>query len=111
MPASGIFSKFAIVKHKTNDIMKKKSIALLIAAVAMTGSYSLYRTQNKTVLSGIALENVEALASVESSSREAVRCWRNISDIGTKLKTHVTYCGNCTPILARTWSNESQCMN
>lgn len=30
MPASGIFSKFAIVKHKTNDIMKKKSIALLI---------------------------------------------------------------------------------
>ena len=39
----------------------------------MTGSYSLYRTQNKTVLSGIALENVEALASVESSSGEAVR--------------------------------------
>ena len=89
--------------------MKKKFFKLtLAAAFAVAVGYGVYANQveNET-MTDIMLENVEALASGESGQR--LDCWETVSSTGNILSTHVTYCGNCQAVLAKSWSRKSIC--
>ena len=53
--------------------MKKKLIsAAFVVAIALTAGYNVYNSQNKVALSDLALDNVEALASGESSPNDCI---------------------------------------
>jgi hypothetical protein len=54
------------------------------------------------------LANIEALAN-ESSDSNWISCYETISSEGTNYQTHITYCGECTAKLARSWSQLDSC--
>lgn len=59
-------------------------------------------------MSELMLDNIEALASGELG--EKLDCWSTVSSTnGSVLSTHVTYCGTCNAVLAKSWSNRSIC--
>lgn len=88
--------------------MKKLLTFMLFVTLLFFIGYSNNAKPEPT--SDLILQNIEALASGETSGKP-LKCWRNISDDSASPQTHVTYCGNCDAILARTWSRESQCQN
>lgn len=88
--------------------MKKLLTFTLFVMVVFFIGYSSNTKSEFT--SDLVLQNIEALASGEGSGNP-LKCWRTISDDGPNTQTHVTYCGSCDAILARTWYRESQCQN
>jgi hypothetical protein len=66
------------------------------------------RNNNKKNVLSLSLANIEALAQ-ESLNTQWYTCYETISNSGNGNQTHVTYCGDCSPKLARSWSGKSSC--
>lgn len=93
------------------NIRKNNFRMLLMAVFAAVAGYGIYAGQKSEIaMSDLMLENVEALANGESGQK--LDCWEDISSNGGNvLPTHITYCGTCGPILARSWGDQSMCNN
>lgn len=88
--------------------MKIKILGYLVAlTIAVVAAFNVNIVPNKK-FSNISLANIEAIASGEGGA-VTIDCWSTVSDIGPNAQTHVTYCGDCTAVLARGWSNKSTC--
>jgi hypothetical protein len=86
--------------------MKKRIlIGIAAAAVVAVSAVSVNIALQSNDLSALSLANVEALAQEVNSN--TIGCWQTVSTEGTKLMTHVTYCGGCVPVLANAWSGRS----
>lgn len=84
--------------------MNKKIIIVTIIATALICFLNFNYENNK--FSSLKFKNAEALA------KEYVvkyTCWEEMSGLGDNNPTHITYCGDCLPHLARTYSHQSYC--
>lgn len=88
--------------------MKKLLVFILFIMLVFSIGYS--NSAKNEIKNDLVLQNIEALASGETSGTP-LKCWKNISDAGPNTQTHVTYCGDCSATLARSWSTEGQCMS
>jgi hypothetical protein len=89
--------------------MKKRISSITVAvAVAVVAAWGFNQSTNEVGLSAVALSNVEALASAESSGSN-LQCWSTVSTSGAGSLTYVTYCGDCSAVIARSWSNSNGC--
>lgn len=74
--------------------MKKYILSIAVIATAAIAGWNYQQSQNETVLSDLALANIEALASGEGE-RGTGTCYHTItSQPGSK----ILYCGTCTYI-------------
>lgn len=90
--------------------MKKYFIKIaFVAFFAAIAGYGVYANQETSTMSDLMLINVEALANGENGQK--LDCWSTVSSNGNVLATHVTYCGSCSAVLAKSWSNKSMCNN
>lgn len=87
--------------------MKKLIFLFLIVSVALVKIIS---NKSSYETSDLMLANIEALASGESNTGTKLDCWDSVSNKGNVLQTHVTYCGDCNAVLARSWSSQSMCV-
>jgi hypothetical protein len=89
--------------------MKKRILSITVAAaVAVIAAWGFNQSSNEAALSVVALSNVEALASAESSGNN-LQCWSTVSTSGTSSLTYVAYCGDYSAVIARSWSNSNGC--
>ena len=76
--------------------MRKKIVGIaVVAVVAIVAMLNIYTSENKLVLSDLALENIEALANTEASSSITGKCNGSVVII---VECSV-YCWKC----GRTW--------
>jgi hypothetical protein len=54
------------------------------------------------------MENITAITMVERP-HESIICYRYVTGTGTGLITHITYCGDCKPILCTSWDHDYTC--
>ena len=91
------------------EVMKRYLLKITMVVVALVYYVGVYTSQRTHSMSDIMIANVEALARGESGQK--LDCWQHISSTGNVLATHVTYCGSCDAILAKSWSSQSMCVN
>lgn len=91
--------------------MKTKALSIVIfAAVALTASWNYQQNKQKARLSDLALENIEALASGESSGggRTCYDSWRKAPD-DDSLAYWAWICQECESYWVVEASNQSSC--
>ena len=88
--------------------MKKKIKLVIIIAVTIMGfiNFNLRNTKYNNV-SSIKLANIEVLSI--ALAEEDLLCYQTISSMGDGNLTHITYCQDCLPHLARYWSDQNYC--
>jgi|LSQX01.2.fsa_nt_gb hypothetical protein len=64
--------------------------------------------KKKELVNDVIVSNIEALATGENPN-QIYDCYSSISSDGSGTMTHVTYCGNCNPILCRSWGSSGHC--
>ena len=95
--------------------MKRKVLSIIgVAAISAAVVFNVSVGSHRGSLSDLALANIEALASVESTllingGGLWVTCWQTLTGIPGLLHTEKTYCTTCTAIPAVAWSSESSC--
>lgn len=63
-----------------------------------------------TVLSFVNFSFNKIIKDNSSLTLDQIECYQTISSEGTGNLTHVTYCTDCKPHLARSWSNKNACI-
>jgi len=90
--------------------MKRKFASIIgIGAIGAGVAFNVGLNLSDNSLSDLALANVEALARSEDGGSGRLTCVNTISNSGPGNSTHYTYCGSCTAVLAKSWSDVSSC--
>lgn len=96
--------------------MKKNMMKVaFVAAIALIAGINVYHTQKTVTLSDIAMENVEALASVEWQNGDRIDCWTFIESpapdkIDLTIHPIVVSCSPCgNLVIAESGSGLSKC--
>lgn len=69
------------------------------------------KTNAEAPMTDIMKANIEALAAGEygGSSGYFLKCWKSMHCENTTLREEQVYCGDCTPTVCTTYSDESFC--
>jgi len=81
----------------------------VVVAIAVVAAVNVVINSNSGSLSDLQLANIEALARAEDSNGQTLDCYNTISNSGILNQTHRTYCGSCSALLCRSWSDSSTC--
>lgn len=101
-----------LLNHKkmSMKIMKKKFfIGVFSFVLVLVATLNIHIVHSDKGFSGLLLSNIEALGEYETTGT-TLNCWQSVSYESTGIKTHKTYCGDCSPALCSTWSNNSTCI-
>lgn len=89
--------------------MKKHILKLGFAlAVVVAAGYTVYSSQTSKELTGIALDNMEALASGESTGQRST-CYQKLEGLQGAPMEDKTWCADCSSRPASKWSDPSEC--
>lgn len=91
--------------------MNKKIKLVIIIFIAVLGFVNInFNNIKNNNVSSLTLANIEVLADSEGPGI-LISCYNTMSSSGEGNLTHVTYCPDCSPHLAKTWKDSSGCLH